>query len=431
MPITLSLTGYPDPSGRKLTRGQARAWLAGAAVWFENRGDAVLDAHVVHGPEDRARLLVLMHPASPPVEIRIGASGRVRLSANTTPAGPGYHAFLCDTLDQFAEEFEFAWGDADDPTGYFDDRDRAALEEAFRRWLATACVAAEANGSKASVGLPAGHGFHATGEVLTPLGPRPVAWLATAGANPRDFFPWWNPDLDAAFYRNRALVRMWCDFPWRPPLTEAEGEVTDQIANDLTSAFKRDPAAELPWHEWQEVLHAIEHDEEGFTVAPAKEATSVKLWKRNRPTKPPARPIGYRRHPVRVPLSNGWSVEVPGDFAREWDEGHAHWTAWNRTHSVWFHCLGYAKPGGVEPSAAEAIEMSRSSLPDGEKLPPFERNGVVSEAVYGPTVEDGRTVWRLAAIAAVPGQVVVCHVYTEGPDDREWAVKTWHSLRHA
>ena len=72
-------------------------------------------------------------------------------------------------------------------------------------------------------------------------------WLATAAdpSQARDFFPWWNPELDAEFYRNRALVRLWCDFPWRAPLTETEGELADQISNDLASAFKLDPAAEF------------------------------------------------------------------------------------------------------------------------------------------------------------------------------------------
>ena len=109
-----------------------------------------------------------------------------------------------------------------------------------------------------------------------PAGPdaaRPAAthWLDAVAADPhagRDFFPWWNPDPDAEFYRNRALTRLWCDFPWRPPLTEDEGELTDQIANDLATAYKLDPAGELPWREWLEVLAAIENDEEGHTVTP-------------------------------------------------------------------------------------------------------------------------------------------------------------------
>src|SRR5581483_11309557 len=130
-----------------------------------------------------------------------------------------------------------------------------------------------------TIGLPPSQEFTFPAEVLTPLGPRTRSWAAAVAADPRrgsDFFAWWNPDLDAAFYRNRALVRLWCDFPWRAPLTEAEGELTDQIANDLATAFKIDPAAELPWPEWLELLAAIEADAKGeaFCVTPNDQVLS-------------------------------------------------------------------------------------------------------------------------------------------------------------
>ena len=101
-------------------------------------------------------------------------------------------------------------------------------------------------------------------------------------------------------------MRLWCAFPWRAPLTEAEGEAADQIANDLATAFKLDPAAELPWPEWLELLAAIEADAAGeqFCVTPKDAVLSVELWKRTGPV--PSRPsgvrIGYRRYPVRAAL---------------------------------------------------------------------------------------------------------------------------------
>ena len=51
MPIVLSLTGQLDTADR-LSRTEARDWLAGAAVWFEGVGDAVLDARVVRDHEE-------------------------------------------------------------------------------------------------------------------------------------------------------------------------------------------------------------------------------------------------------------------------------------------------------------------------------------------------------------------------------------------
>ncbi len=432
MPIVLSLTGRLDPGDQRLTRAQTRDWLARAAVWFEGVGDAVLDARLRRDADDRPVLLVDLHPASPAVEVRLGSSGKVRVTAVTSPTGPGYHQYLCGLLGQLAEDFGFAWlGDeSTDPTGYFRSGDRSRVEHYFLRWLAGACAK-----SPRSVGLPAGHGFTYPAEVLTPLGPRTAAWAATVAAEPHrggDFFPWWGPELDAAFYRGRALYRLWCDFPWRPPLTDAEGEMTDQIANDLATAFKLDPGSELPWSEWLELLWAIEDDARGerFCVTPTDTVLSVELWKRAgpAPTVPGSERIGYRRYPVRVTLDGGWSVRVPGSFATEWDE-ERNWTGWDRTRTVWFRRVGFTKPDGTTPTTAEAVEVARATLPEGEAVPALDAGSVRGTAVFGPVDEDGRTVWRLSGVAATAGELAVCNVYCESPSDRDWAVETWLSLR--
>src|SRR5262245_28535452 len=140
MPIVLSLTGRLDTADR-LSRAEARDWLAGAAVWFEGIGDAVLDARVVRDGEEKPVLLVVLHPAAPTVEVRLGASGRLRASATTTPAGPGYHIHLCDLFKQMAEEFGFSWtaDDCSDPTGYFHTAGAAECQQHFLRWLADEC----------------------------------------------------------------------------------------------------------------------------------------------------------------------------------------------------------------------------------------------------------------------------------------------------
>jgi hypothetical protein len=432
MPIVLTLTGRLDPGDRRLTRSDARDWLARAAVWFEGVGDAVLDTRLMRDAEDRPVLLVDLHPAAPPVEVRVYGSGKVRATAATTPAGPGYHHHLLDLLLQLAHDFAFEWfpEESNDPTGFLLSRDRAALEQAFLRWLGTACAKAPE-----SVGLPTGQTFAFPAEVLTPLGPRTHAWAAAVAEEPHrggDFFPWWSPELDAAFYRSRASVRLWCDFPWRPPLTEAEGETTDQIANDLATAFKLDPAAELPWAEWLELLDAIQADAAGerFCVTPDDTVLSVELWKRAGPIPAASGPrVGYRRFPVRVVLDGGWSLEVPGPFAREWDEDR-NWTAWDASRTVWFRRVGFTKPDGSPPTAGEALEVGRRSLPEGEPVPDLGVGEVRGEAVFGPTEEEGRTVWRLGGVAGAAGQLAVCNVYVESEADREWAVKAWQSLRH-
>jgi hypothetical protein len=436
MPIALSLLGHAALSPDRLTRSEARDWLANAAVWFEGLGDSVIDARVVRDSAEKPVLLVAFHPSASPIELRLGGNGRVRVHAVTVPAGPGYHIHLSERLRQFAAAFNVAWDESacQDTTGYFATTDREACERAFLSWLSTVCGAARDHHGcgPICIGIPPLLGFTGPGAVLTPLGPRPREWLAGTANDPaaaRDFFPWWKPDPNAEFYRNRALTRLCCEFPWRPPLTEDEGELTDQIANDLATAYKLDPAGELPWREWLEVLAAIDNDEDGHTVSPTDpcltEAVTQRAWEADRSTPP----IGYRRCPVRVPLSSGWSIAIPGDFARQWDDDKG-WNAWNESRTVWFHPVGFTKADGSRPSPAEAAALARRSLPEGTPVPGIDRDGLRGEAVFSEAEEEGRRVWRLSGVTAAEGQVVVCHVYTDSPDDRDWAIQTWHSLRH-
>lgn len=436
MPIAISLIGHVPLSPDRITRRAARDWLDRAAVWFESLGDSVLDAVVARDPNDKPVLVVILHPAAIPVEIRLGGTGRVRVRAETSPAGPGYHIHLCERLRQFAKEFDIGWDEdaCSDTTGYFTATDREACEAAFLDWLATVCAAAKEHNGRGPtlIGLPTDLGFTGPGAVLTPLGPRDRAWLDAVAADPgagRDFFPWWKPDPNVEFYRNRALARLWCEFPWRPPISEEEGELTDQIANDLATAYKLDPAGELPWREWLEVLAAIEGDEEELTVTPSDpsltEAVTQRAWEVDRS----APPIGYRRHPLRLPLTNGWSVELPGHFAQCWEDPRT-FSGWDRTRTVWLHFAGFLKPDGSRPKPEEAIAVGRRSLPEGVPVPPIDRDGLRGEAVFGEAEEDGRLAWRLSGITAAEVELVVCHVYAESEADRDWAVRIWHSLRH-
>ena len=69
--------------------------------------------------------------------------------------------------------------------------------------------------------------------------------------------------------------------------------------------------------------------------------------------------------------------------------------------------------------------------PEGEAVPALDVGSIRGTAVFGPAEEEGRTVWRLSGVAGAGDQLAVCNVYIESATERDWAIQTWQSLRHA
>lgn len=426
----LTLTAPIAGEDHRLSAAAARDWLARAAVWFEAVGDAVLDAHLDRDSEGRPHLRIQCHPAVEPIDVKLHGNGRLKLIARTSPAGPGYHAYLCDLLRQFAGDFEFAWeeppGDHD-PGRFFLNRDFHRLETLFHHWLSSRCqqvlAKVKEHGGPYSVGLPRGVRYLHPGPVLTPLGPKSLDWLQRVAAEEMagaDFFPWREPKLNATFYKGRALTRLWLDFPGRAPLTEEEGELVDQIAADLANALDADQAIELPWRAWLDVIAAIEEDAGQHTVEPiAPELKSLIVERANGSQVR----IGYRRYPVRVPLTGEWRIDIPGHFASKWNDDGLTWSAWDGPRTVWFRGMP------VSESAADALAVGRANLPRGEHFTTNLHRTVLGEAVFGPHDEDGEHLHRLSGIAAADGQLAACNIYIKDLTDKDWAITTWQSLR--
>jgi hypothetical protein len=236
--------------------------------------------------------------------------------------------------------------------------------------------------------------------VLTPLGPRSAEWLAAVAGDRlsgADVFPWREPTLDAPFYRDRALTLMWCEYPWRPPLTADEGELADQIAADLATAHKLDPQLPLPWREWASVAADLAADAGQYTVEPVPAELREEITRRAAAINPADPLIGYRRRPVWVPLADGWSVQVPGGFAEGWAADGKTWCGWDAARRVTATVVGDAEPAG----------------------PHFTQ-------IQDPC---GRRVWQLTGATAGPGPAVAYKIVVPDPAEREWAEAVRKSLR--
>jgi hypothetical protein len=430
MGVGFHLTGRYEHSGQSV-----ESWLDSVGTWLEANAGAALE-HVRVGEDEDARptLFAGFHPCAEELEIVIPQPGKVAATAKTSTAGPGYHIYACDIVKNLGQALRIEWDEPDensgtgDETSYFKTGDRNAVVTEFHRWLGSVASHVlqllEQSYDELSISLSIGHRYPHRGPVATPLGPRDLDWLKRVAANPsqgNDLFPWWSEGLGGGFFLGRALTHLWGDIRWRPPLTAAEGDLMMDVHLDLCRAYACDPSLAIPWREWRELM---QHLESHFGYV-AREEGDVEPLVNQRAAESTDEPmIGYRRKPVRVELTGGWSIEIPGEMAEEWDE-EGTWSAWDGRRTVWFSSFTLTAEDGDKPSAATILQSRE--LPEGER---FQHQGqrVQGIATFSPHEEDGKAIWRLSGQTAASGTLGVSNVFVPTQEDRDRALEIWRSL---
>jgi hypothetical protein len=383
-------------------------------AWADGRN---FEAHA--DPELIQPVLVKLHPAAEELYLYV-ERGSVKAEAKTSTVGPGYHAWLCDLLRALGDDVGLRWappGDEEfDETGYFHSRDRRALEEEMLAWLGGLAkavrrdIADHAPESVLTVNLPIGTSFESSLPVVTPVGPRDLAWFDRVAADARqgiDLFPWWEPGPGAEMLLGRAVTQMWTDVRWREPITDAETDLLDDVLSDLGEAHGIDPGRNYPWREWLELAraHGIEDELPPEVAQNAKTATGPL--------------IGYRRQNVTHQHSS-WSLRAPGSFAEEWDDGtHILWEGTRTIRMTTFRVEGPPNPN---------LDLDSDGKPSGER---FERNEGELRGVAWLTreVDDGEPYWMLNATLQKPGGLAIVTTCFHDEADKEWALGVWRSVR--
>jgi hypothetical protein len=408
-------------------------------AWLEAHEEEPLmvcrQARCEHG---EAALFVHIHPGAEEVELCAPEPGRFLASAKTSTAGPGYHVFVCDLLQRLGRHFGVEWHEPDEEEGSGDETDYffaggvEVVRQEMLRWLAAlAHVVTNEEFAEEShvrmVSMPLGYSYPEEEGILTPLGPRTRAWFGAVAEQPArgvEFFPWWPVGVGSAFFLGRALCRMWQDVRWRTPLTEAEGTLLMDVHLDLERAYRLDAEAPVPWREWAEVVEYL-GDYFGYVEFREGDDLQAKIASRASRAVGGSR-IGYRRGPVHVTLTGGWSMTVPGEFAEEWEPDGEAWTAWYGDRRVRF--MSWSVREGEDPEPAREI-LRDVELPAGEL---FEQPGgdMPGRAVFTSSEEAGVARWRLHAYSAVEGGFAHCDIRVRDRDDLAWALEVWRSLRH-
>ena len=415
----------------------AEDWLERVAAWLEaDEAEPLVLCRPARCEHGETALFVQVHPCAEEVELCVPEPGRFIASAKTSTVGPAYHMYLCDRLHELGRHFGVTWDDPDqaegtgDETGYFFGGEANAVRQEMLRWLgALAHIITDEQFAEEShvrmVSMPLGYTYPEHQGILTPLGPRNRDWFRLVADEPArgmDFFPWWNAGVGSSFYLGRALCRLWQEVRWRPPVTDEEGELLMDVHLDLERAHSLDPAAPIPWREWSEL---IDYLGEYFGYVEFHNGADLEGEIRSRSQRALGGPrIGYRRGPVQVSLTGGWSITVPGDLAEAWESEGQAWSAWHGGRAVRF--TSWTVRDGDDPEPACDI-LRDLELPEGETFE-HESGPVRGRACFCRQDDEDR--WALKAYSAVDGGFAECDVFVKDRDDLPWALEVWQTLRH-
>ena len=246
---------------------------------------------------------ISFHPAAPDIVFSV-SGGSVIMTAETSAVGPGYHAFVVGLIDYLSRHHQWVWDFRSatqhfgDDTGYYRNRDFAALRTAMAgdfSALSQSLVTAEAGGGVPwNVSLPMALNIASDHFAATSLGFRDRAFFEQP--SPERFFPWWDQGLTAQTLKNMALCKMWLDILWHPPAGAGERQDVENCRILIDRALEL--GAEFAADEGVEDIAALLRDE------PLDDT-------------PGAGRIGYWRQTVWYLDPCGWSIALPAYYREE------------------------------------------------------------------------------------------------------------------
>jgi hypothetical protein len=358
------------------------------------------------------RITLALHPAAAPARLLVLPDGDLELRAETAAVGPAYHAEVLERVAPILEELEYVWDG-----GEGDDADPGPRMLA---WLAAGLAAGERR-----IGMPAERSFLIDCAVQTAMGPRAAAWRDAVIADPArgaDAFAWWDR-APGHRERSRALLAMWHDVAWREPLDDDERAILTRVDADLAAAHRAAPALALPWREWAELLGLLGEDgahvPEVLARAAKAEAEAEAEAEAGAPYGREAPRIGYRRYPMEIELSGGWSLELSGGFVGRWEQEGDRWWATDGERVVEFTSL----TAEAETDSDQLLAVAPEAHPVLERLQSGEHRG------RAEVTDDGDIHIIHGLMARAPNVAILTCKGARA--DEEWALATWRSLRNA
>jgi len=362
-----------------------------------------------------------LHPAAEYVYFELRPD-ELKASSKTSTVGPGYHAYVVELLERMGERHGLAWSwepdddDEDaigDECGYHADHDFEALQQQMQAFL-RALVAIDDEGETDNVRICLPFDFDPVrpGEICSPAGPLTRTWLRDVAAASEariaelapTFFAWWTKGCDAAFWNGYGRSLCWTEIPWHPPATDAERRSYDHAIAAFARSLALDPQVMLPDLEVAELKRLRD--------APVADAG-------------PPRPsgIGFRRGDMRWHISAGWTLQAPGYWYDDLDDGSL--VLWFKDKTI--RACSFTVEGRAATDILASSTKSHRDVAD-DQLVRWESRHLIAEGVYRWT-DDGDGYWMLESSVAMDGSLCVLTICFEDPADRAWAETTLRSVK--
>jgi hypothetical protein len=424
MGLGLYLSGRPTRSaaisGRELSLKLAEAICA-------TIDDPVLRAlAAIHDTENDVE--IYLHPSAENVELLEGPENTVICSAKTSTCGPGYHAWLVERLERAASITSLEWSTIGegigDEIGYWSHRSFDLLQHEMAAWLHQIAGIVNQNRDYENLRINMPLGFPALAEetgyfVVTPIGPFSRERFELAAESLENslqlasrFFPWWGHGHDGDFWRGLGLTLAWSTLTWSSPKDESQRATYELVLTSLNRA--RDlGSVGLPNDEMAEIGALLNDSDE--PVSPPDEF--------------PQR-IGYRRRPLRRPLTGEWMASVPGYFYDDEEDDGNTVVYWFNDRTVRGSSLTVSRRDG---KIAPPLEMVGSiKVPRDPAAEIFDqRNSDPPRwaVIERRSNEDGEY-WMLSGHIGAINELCLCTICYSDEGDRDWAIKTWQSVSH-
>ncbi|MCE5228000.1 hypothetical protein LLG95_00185 [bacterium] len=389
---------------QELLIDRANNWLQ------QDRGKSIFRIQHYRDTTGKLHIQIYLHPLDF-VEFTAEGKNVIQIYAKTSPLGAGYHRYLCDLLKRMGTALDLTWEVLEDDTGYFCGGDSNRIEDLMLQWLGAAVqhmrqVRAEGT-SVVTLNMNMDEDFDFKG-ILTPMGPRDDAWLERAAANPQlgtDIFPWWDFDLHRAF-KSWAESLMWNEIRWRKPLNKDESVTMGLACAWLEKAFEKYPNLTYPWREWLQVMDLCGWKRQSNRAIIEQNASRCE-----------GPLIGYRRRDVTFLKIRPWSIRLPGSFG-DGSESGENIILNDETRRVLITAFRTAE--NFEPGW---LIEKHDPATIAEKLE-FNTDTYKSEALIFNQPDDA----QMQSVSYAGKHALIC-TYVHPPEDRQWAIDTWHSIK--